>query len=191
MKKAGIGSHTRPNRGEHVIYLTPPEVLYSLGKFDLDPCAAPSPRPWPTASTHIELPDDGLLLPWHGRVWLNPPYDESLGRWLERMAEHGCGIALIFARTETTEWQRLVWPAAKGVLFPSGRFYFRLPDGSQMPGNAGGPSALVAYSADDAHVLKHSSIAGAFVKVERCRVPKTVLNNAGVSVENKGLDFGV
>ena len=43
----------------------------SLGRFDLDPCAAPG---WPTADEHYILPTDGLREPWTGRVWLNPPY---------------------------------------------------------------------------------------------------------------------
>jgi hypothetical protein len=102
VKGKGIGGHTAPNKGEFIIWLTPPSILQFLGRFDLDPCAAPSPRPWPTATQHIELPEDGLSLPWAGRVWLNPPYDETLDKWMERMAAHKSGIALTFARTETT-----------------------------------------------------------------------------------------
>jgi len=47
-------------------WLTPPAILHALGDFDLDPCAAPSPRPWPTAARHIELPEDGLTANWGG-----------------------------------------------------------------------------------------------------------------------------
>jgi hypothetical protein len=83
------------------VWLTPPEILDALG--DLDPCAAPEPRPWSTARLHYWTPrHNGLLEPWRGRVWLNPPYSREAVRWLRRMAAHGDGIALTFARTETT-----------------------------------------------------------------------------------------
>lgn len=165
----GIGGHTKPNKGEDVIWLTPRSILQPLGVFDLDPCAAPSPRPWPTALKHIELPDDGLALPWYGRVWLNPPYEEDLGDWMEHMAQHGSGIALTFARTETDTWQQWIWPCAHSILFIDGRLHFCFPDGTESKGNSGGPSALISYSEKDSSILWDSGIAGAFVKVKRAR----------------------
>lgn len=165
----GIGGHTSPNRGKDVIWLTPPSILQPLGLFDLDPCAAPSPRPWPTAIRHIELPDDGLDGEWSGRVFLNPPYDEDLGLWMRKMAEHQSGIALVFARTEIEVWQRWIWPYADTVLFIAGRLHFYLPDGTRAKGNAGGPSTLIAYSASDSEVLRNSGIGGALVRVENIK----------------------
>jgi hypothetical protein len=62
-------------RGQTVVWLTPPEILSVLGRFDLDPCAAPPPRPWATANHHFDgFNYDGLKEPWLGRVWMNPPY---------------------------------------------------------------------------------------------------------------------
>lgn len=165
----GIGGHTKPNKGTDMIWLTPPSILRQLGVFNLDPCAAPSPRPWPTAARHIEPPANGLEADWEGRVWLNPPYDEQIDQWLRRMALHGSGIALIFARTEIDAWQRWVWPYADSLLFISGRLYFYLPDGTRAKGNAGGPSALIAYSKDDSRILESSGIEGAIVEVRRPR----------------------
>src|SRR5579859_729831 len=75
---------SRPIASTHT-WLTPPEIIQALGLFDLDPCAAPSPRPWPTASRHIELPEDGLAAKWHGRVWCNPPFGAHTAAWLARM----------------------------------------------------------------------------------------------------------
>lgn len=66
MKKSGIGSHTKTRRGETNTWLTPQSLIEALGPFDLDPCAAPSPRPWPSAKYHIELPVDGLAEAWYG-----------------------------------------------------------------------------------------------------------------------------
>ena len=128
---SGIGSHTRPNDGANETWLTPLAILNELGSFDLDPCAAPSPRPWSTAARHIELPEDGLAANWgEGRIWCNPPYGRNIGKWLEKMAKHGSGIALTFARTEMDAFG-WVWPYAAGVLFIAGRLHFYLPDGTR------------------------------------------------------------
>lgn len=159
-------------------WLTPPELVERLGVFNLDPCAAPSPRPWSTAEAHWEWPYvDGLTVPWpeNYRVWLNPPYGKCLGLWLGKMAEYcrpvkeggvgGSGIALVFARTETEAWQKWVWPHADSVLFVDGRLHFHLPDGSRAKGSAGSPSALIAYTEVDTEILKKSGIKGALVRV--------------------------
>ena len=79
-------------------WLTPPEIIKALGSFELDPCS-PINRPWDTAAKHYTIEDNGLSLPWHGRVWMNPPYGDATEMWMQRLAEHGNGIALIFART--------------------------------------------------------------------------------------------
>lgn len=81
-------------------WLTPPEILAKLGTFDLDPCA-PECRPWDTAAKHYSKPQDGLQQPWTGRVWLNPPFGRQAVQWLRKLVEHGNGIALVPARTET------------------------------------------------------------------------------------------
>lgn len=168
--KRGIGSH-HATKGEFDTWLTPRAIVESLGPFDLDPCAAPSPRPWATADRHIELPEDGLAADWQSdRVWLNPPYGPAIKEWMRKMSEHRRGIAITFARTETDFWQRYVFPFANGILFIRGRINFRLPDGTDPNKNAGGPSALIAYSSDDARILKHSGIAGWFVTGQQ-RVP--------------------
>jgi len=168
MSRKGIGGHTLANNGRNELWLTPPQIIQALGEFYLDLCACPEPRPWPTAAFHIALPEDGLVADWrNSRVWLNPPYGDKIGPWMERMAKNANGIALTFARTETDFWQRSIWPYARLVLFIKGRLNFYLPDGSRSRYNAGGPSALIAYSDNDAEALRKSGIAGALVKPER------------------------
>ncbi|SDT85680.1 DNA N-6-adenine-methyltransferase [Gordonia westfalica] len=156
-----MGSHQCATTGDDV-WLTPPHVLDALGPFDLDPCAAPAEANWTTARHHYRLPDDGLTLPWEGRVWCNPPYS-NVWRWLDRLANHGTGTALIFARTETAGFQAQVWRRATAVLFLEGRLTFHHRDGSKAAANSGAPSCLVAYGTDDAGRLLDSGLPGAFV----------------------------
>lgn len=152
----------RPTAGTHD-WLTPPELIRALGTFDLDPCAAVLPRPWPTAKEHIAPPGNGLLAHWLGRVWLNPPYGSHTSAWLQRLAEHGNGIALVFARTETEMFQRWVWPYADALLFLAKRPHFHRPDGTRAKGNSGGPMVLIAYGAENVAWLRRSGLPGALV----------------------------
>lgn len=169
-----IGSHQSTRPGS-VVWLTPPAVLHQLGgwqSFDLDPCAAPDPRPWPTAQRMNALADaNGLAIEWHGRVWLNPPYtSDEIGRWLARLADHGRGTALIFARTETAAFHRHVWERAHGLLFLEGRLNFHDAKGRRSAKNAGAPSVLCAYGADDLDRLAASDLAGALVPLRFSRL---------------------
>jgi len=135
------------------VWLTPPEILKPLGAFDLDPCA-PAVRPWNTAVDHISLPADGLKSDWWGRVWMNPPFGKSAAQWMRKMADHGNGIALIPARTETAMFYESVWEKADAVCFLRGRPHFHRLDGSRAPFNSGAPICLVAYGKENAQVLK-------------------------------------
>ena len=153
----------RPVAGKHE-WLTPPHIITQLGPFDLDPCAAPEPRPWPTARRHITLPSDGLAAAWGAdRVWCNPPFGSDTAAWLERMAEHKNGIALCFARTETRMFERHVWPHASALMFVYGRPHFFHADGTRAKGNSGGPIVLIAFNDANATRLERSGISGAFV----------------------------
>jgi hypothetical protein len=163
---AAIGGHQRAYQGRTDEWLTPPQIIEEIGPFDLDPCS-PINRPWPTATKHYTVEDDGLSLPWNGRVWLNPPYGPATGTWLQRLAEHGNGIALIFARTETEMFHRWVWEKASGLLFLRGRLHFHYVDGSRAKANAGGPSVLIAYGAGNSERLQRCGIAGQFVSLSR------------------------
>lgn len=157
----GMGSHHSANmvRDE---WLTPPHILSALGPFDLDPCA-PASRPWPMAAQHYTIFDNGLCKPWSGRVWLNPPYGRGTELWMKRMAEHGNGVALIFARTETGIFFPWVWGCATAVLFLRGRLHFHFTDGRRANANAGAPSCLVAYGDDSAQALASSGLDGKLV----------------------------
>lgn len=159
MRLPGIGSHhsARPITDE---WLTPPHIFDALGPFDLDPCSPPE-RPWPTAARHLTINDDGLTAPWDGRVWCNPPYSQ-VESWMARLAAHGQGTALVFARLETRWWFEHVWPVATAILFLRGRLSFIRPDGIPAGHNAGGPSALVAYGGFDADALRASGLSGAY-----------------------------
>lgn len=97
----------------------------ALGRIDLDPCAD-APRSVP-AQRHFTRKEDGLARPWAGRVYMNPPYGEGIGAWVEKLvAAHAAGevpeaIALVPTRTETKWFQRF---RDYAICFPRGRLRF-------------------------------------------------------------------
>ena len=160
----GMGGHHSAHM-ETDEWLTPPHVLAALGApdaFDLDPAACLL-QPNRAAIRGFTVADNGLARPWIGRVWLNPPYGRECGEWLARLADHGDGIALIFARTETRDFHRHVWRRARAILFLEGRLTFLRGNG--IPGlcNAGAPSCLIAYGETCAKILLACKLPGHFV----------------------------
>ncbi len=142
----------------------PPRILQALGEFDLDPCA-PKIRPWDMAKKHYTIDDNGLMQRWGGRVWLNPPYGLQTRKWLNKLANHGNGIALTFARTETKMFFESIWNKASAILFIKGRLQFFYNTGEQIYQNAGAPSCLIAYGDENVDILRNCNIDGRFIEL--------------------------
>jgi hypothetical protein len=156
-----LGSHQRCV-GASQTHITPKWLLDALGPFDLDPCAS-DPRPWDCARCNCTKADDGLSRVWEGRVFLNPPYNRYIvGRFIQRLADHGRGIALLHARVETF-WFKPIWDHASAILFFSKRIHFHKPDGSRHPANSGAPPVLAAWGQEDLEILKSCGIPGVLV----------------------------
>jgi hypothetical protein len=128
------------------VWLTPPEIIGQLGPFVLDPCAAVG-QPWRTAEFEYNVYDDGLVSPWFGLVWCNPPYGQGIELWLDKCAEHGNALALVYGRTDTAVFHRSVFPKAMAIFFLEGRLNFYNIKGERAKTNGGAPSVLIAYGA--------------------------------------------
>lgn len=146
-------------------WLTPPEIVRALGSFDLDPCCPPA-MPWQTAARMVSLPQDGLAMPWEGRVWLNPPFGNQAHKWIAKLSGHKNGIALVPARTETRMFFASVWGIADAVLFLRGRPHFYYADGTMAAANSGAPIMLVAYGENNAEALERCEL-GYFMRLEQ------------------------
>ena len=136
------------------------DKLNSIYGFTLDACAE-----WHTAKVdcYYTKEQDALIQDWKGIVWCNPPYGRQTWLWLDKLATHGRGTALIFARTETKGFVEQVWNKASGLLFLHGRLFFYRTDGTPASANAGAPSVLVAYGREDAECLRCSLLEGTYV----------------------------
>lgn len=150
----GAGGFTHDNvDNQSVDWYTPQWIFDDLELvFDLDPCAPQGGVPWIPAKQVYALPQDGLELPWSGRVWLNPPYGKYTKSWLKKMSEHGDGVALVFARTDC-EWFQRYAATATAVLFLAGRIKFVDGLGVTSNNGAGAGSMLLAWGGECARAL--------------------------------------
>jgi hypothetical protein len=138
-------------------------------EFDLDPCSPGVPPSSVPAKRHLTKVENGLTADWHGSVWLNPPFSYKRP-WYERLVEHGNGIALMPARTETHDFQ-IYMNAAQALLFLKGRIYFER--GHRPGANAAGgvtttpPFGIVlcAYGEAMADALLASKLMGIRARV--------------------------
>lgn len=102
---------------------TPKHIFDALGiSFDLDVCA-PKEGPLNTpAAKWYSLEDDGLISPWFGKVWMNPPFSKP-APWVERWMDHKNGIALL-PLSGNSRWWRKLWEseAAMAMVAPNTGF---------------------------------------------------------------------
>jgi len=131
-------------------FYTPPEIVKSLGSFDLDPCAGPM------CHAKRNLRRNGLEARWFGRVWCNPLYFQ-LHEWLAKFVEHGNGCLLVNSRTETLWFQRLV-ASATAALFLRRPVKFLRP--KLKPASPPCGSVLVAIGESNRRALIRSGLDG-------------------------------
>lgn len=134
-------------------WLTPPEIIQKLGRFDLDPCDAIG-SPFKTADNNYTINQDGLTQQWTGRVWLNPPFNRYIRhKWMSKMADHNNGVMLIPAAIETDNAYKYVWDRCSAILFLKSRPHFHYIDGTRAKANSGCTICLVAYGKENANSL--------------------------------------
>lgn len=144
---------------EKDITLTPLELIQSIGKFDLDPCGFGGHD---TAKQIYLLPDnDGLKDNWFGKVWMNPPYSETI-KWIKKLSEHNNGIALVLASTETKWFQEYVLKKANAIFFLKSRPKFLNKEGETV--NLMRGVVLVSYG-ECFELLRSCRLDGVFVNL--------------------------
>jgi hypothetical protein len=148
-KKAGFTHET--TIGATVEWYTPSFVLEALGfsktgrRFTMDVCSPGADKTHVPADVHLTIVEDGLATPWHGTVWMNPPYDRrEIATWMDKLAAHGDGIALVFARPDTN-WFQAALEEATVVCFVAGRIKFIDGRTGKVAGSPGAGSALFAF----------------------------------------------
>jgi len=130
------------SRGDE--WFTPPDLIERarsvMGGFDLDPASNHIANRTVRAGTFYTKALNGLnvALPWHGRVWLNPPYGvgpESAGAFVERLIrEWQAGtvteaITCLNLNSMSSEWFQPLYDDANAHVVLRGRPSFIPPSG--------------------------------------------------------------
>jgi phage N-6-adenine-methyltransferase len=117
--------------------------LHEMHEFDQDVAASSSNYlcdDWLGLDHIDESKRDGLIAPWTGHVWCNPPYGRGIKDWVLKASQHyDLVVMLLPARTDTKWFHEIVLPNAD-VEFVKGRLKF---GGGQSP--APFPSMIVRF----------------------------------------------
>lgn len=105
-----------------------------LGGIDLDVASNEIAQRSVQATRYYSQADNGLIQPWAGRIWCNPPYSDPLP-WVERLIGfHRAGdvpAALLLLNVATTPaWARLLWGGGYPVCLFFSRIQFVKADGT-------------------------------------------------------------
>lgn len=132
---------------------TPPGYIEAarevLGGIDLDPASNDRAQGIVRADEYYTKAENGLTKPWHGRVWMNPPYSQpSVSRFVERFInayeeeQIHAGIVLVNNATDANWCQALLrrFPAC----FPEKRVAFLGRGNVPVPGTRQGQVVFYA-----------------------------------------------
>ena len=131
--------HVLHNSGDYE-WFTPAEYIDAarlmMGGIDLDPASCHVANETVRAATYYTAEDDGLTLPWFGRVWLNPPYSQPhVEQFVDRLIEHldseevTAACVLTNNGTETGYGQKLI-ARYDAIFYPARRIKFLKPEGA-------------------------------------------------------------
>lgn len=122
-----------------------PKYLYNKlneeFNFTLDPCCTIHTK---KCEKYFTIEDDGLIQPWFGTVFMNPPYGRGISKWMEK-AKYECDnnnvtiVCLVPARTDTKWWHNYSMKSSE-IRFLSKRLTF---EGANN--KATFPAALVIF----------------------------------------------
>ena len=107
---------------------TPQDFFNELDKefhFDIDVCAVESDTKIKNFFSPVV---NGLSVPWVGKCWMNPPYDRSISRWVEKAYKEaqkgGLIVCLLPGRSSDTKWFHDYVMKASEIRFVKGRIQF-------------------------------------------------------------------
>lgn len=132
-------------------FYTPKFIFDALGiEFDLDVSSPIDGQTNVPSKKQYTINDNGLVQPWYGNVWMNPPYSKP-APWVDKFVEHGQGIALLpFTRGK---WWFKLWNYSDAILPVAHDLKFDKSDGTKKPITFN--VALYALGQENADILKN------------------------------------
>lgn len=114
-----------------------------LGTIDLDPASSVVANEVVGAAKYYTETDNGLIHPWNGKVWMNPPYAQPLiQEFTQKLVDEVVAgnvteaISLTHNYTDTA-WFHAALPKASAICFTRGRVKFEKPCGEKASATQG------------------------------------------------------
>lgn len=132
--------HIAQNTGDFEWY-TPSDIIEAarkvMGSIDCDPASCEVANGVVKATEYFTKEVDGLTQKWHGNVWMNPPYGNSLiSQFAEAVVrKYQDGefeqICIIVNNATETLWFKTLADIATAFCFPTGRVQFTRPEATK------------------------------------------------------------
>jgi hypothetical protein len=129
-KKATV--HVSNNSGKYEWH-TPPKFIEAarevMGSIDLDPASSEIGNKVIQAKTIYTKEDSGLVHPWFGNIWMNPPYNNSLvvdftKKLIEELPNINQACVLVNNATETRWFQDYIYGYCDAICYVRTRIKF-------------------------------------------------------------------
>lgn len=134
------------------------------GNIDLDPCANSLTEPHCPALMHYTIEVDGLVMPWWGNVFVNPPYgrgDSGLAGFVKKcLTEYESGnvnqiLLLVPSRTDT-QWHKSLGAITRCYITGRLKFVNAANQGNSAPF----PSVLFYFGKNKEYFYEYWSSVG-------------------------------
>lgn len=106
------------------LWATPQDFFDALNEefnFTLDVCALPENA---KCERYYTPEDDGLVQPWTGTVWCNPPYGKGVEKWIAKAAESNTLVVMLLPVRTDTRWFHKYINGKAEIRFVKGRLKF-------------------------------------------------------------------
>jgi len=125
-------------------YWTPKWIFDALKlTFDLDVACPPEGPMHTPCNAYYTQAENGLTSPWHGRVFMNPPYS-NCSPWVNKWLDHGNGIAIVCV--SKSKWADRLWMESDGIVLLKQNMKF-------VQGSIPWPTLIAAIGKDNAEAL--------------------------------------
>jgi ParB family chromosome partitioning protein len=155
----GKKSRINQNSGNNEWY-TPSYIIEAarntMGSIDLDPASSAIANQIVMAKRYYNKEDNGLIQPWYGNIWLNPPYSRSLisqfsSAVTNKRRDFNQAIVLVNNATETLWFDNLTKNCC-AMCFLDHRIKFT--DANGRPGGSSMQGQIIIYFGTDIQKFK-------------------------------------